>query len=51
MKLIGTKNIETERCHLRRIVPSDYIMMFEKWAKFEEVSRYYPFAPADDIEK
>ncbi len=51
MKLIGTKNIETERCHLRRIVPSDYIMLFEKWAKFEEVSRYYPFAPADDIEK
>lgn len=50
MKFIGTKNFETARCHLRRIEPSDYRMMFQNWAKYEEVCRYYPFNPAADIE-
>ena len=31
MNLIGTKNIETERCKLRRIIPDDYSMMYENW--------------------
>ena len=50
MNLIGTKNIETERCKLRRIIPDDYSMMYENWAKFDEVCKYYPFNPVDDIE-
>ena len=25
-------------------------MMYENWAKYDEVSRYYPFNPVDDIE-
>lgn len=51
MKLIGTRNIETKRCRLRRIVPSDYVMMYENWAKYEDVCKYYPFNPVDDLEK
>ena len=50
MNLIGTKNIETERCKLRRIIPDDYSMMYENWAKFDEVCKYYPFNPVDDVE-
>lgn len=50
MNLIGTRNIETERCILRRIVPTDYIAMYENWAKYDEVCKYYPFTPASDIE-
>ena len=41
MNLIGTRNIETERCILRRIVPTDYIAMYENWAKYDEVCKYY----------
>lgn len=33
MNKIGTKIIDTERCILRRIVPDDYQMMYENWAK------------------
>lgn len=50
MELIGTRNFETARCRLRRIKLSDYTMMFENWAKYEEVCRYFPFSPVDDIE-
>ena len=50
MNLIGTKNIETERCKLRRIIPDDYSMMYENWAKFDEVCKYFPFNPVDDVE-
>ena len=50
MNLIGTRNIETERCILRRIIPTDYIAMYENWAKYDEVCKYYPFTPASDIE-
>ena len=51
MRMIGTNIIETERCILRKIQLSDYQMMYENWAKYEEVCRYYPFNPVDDIEK
>ena len=37
MNLIGTKNIETERCKLRRIIPDDYSMKNENWDKFDEL--------------
>lgn len=50
MNFIGTKRIETERCILRRIVPDDYKIMYENWAKYEEVCRYFPFNPVTDIE-
>ena len=50
MNKIGTKIIDTERCILRRIVPDDYQMMYENWAKYEEVCRYFPFNPVTDIE-
>lgn len=50
MNKIGTKIIDTERCILRRIVPDDYQMMYENWAKLEEVCRYFPFNPVMDIE-
>lgn len=49
MNFIGTKNIETKRCRLRRITPDDYSVMYEKWAKLEEVCKYYPFNPTNDI--
>ena len=45
MNNIGTQNFETKRCFLRRIKLSDYTMMYENWAKYDEVSRYYPFIP------
>ena len=50
MNKIGTQIIDTERCTLRRIVPDDYQMMYENWAKLEEVCRYFPFNPVTDIE-
>lgn len=50
MNKIGTKIIDTERCTLRRIVPDDYQMMYENWAKLEKVCRYFPFNPVTDIE-
>ena len=50
MNKIGTKIIDTERCTLRRIVPDDYQMMYENWAKYEEVCRYFPFNPVTDME-
>mgnify|MGYP003341359835 CR=1 FL=1 len=37
MRMIGTNIIETERCILRKIQLSDYQMMYENWAKYEEV--------------
>jgi ribosomal-protein-alanine N-acetyltransferase len=49
MNLIGTKRLETKRCILRRIEPDDYEMMYENWAKYEEVCRYFPFNPVEDI--
>ena len=49
MNYIGKQNFETKRCFLRRIKLSDYTMMYENWAKYDEVSRYYPFNPVDDI--
>ena len=49
MNYIGTQNFETKRCFLRRIKLSDYTMMYENWAKYDEVSRYYPFNPVDDV--
>lgn len=50
MNKIGTQRIETERCVLRRIVPDDYEMMYENWARYEEVCRFFPFHPMTDIE-
>ena len=50
MNQIGTQEINTERCVLRRVVPDDYKMMYENWARHEEVCRYFPFNPATDIE-
>ena len=50
MNKIGTKRINTERCVLRRIIPNDYQMMYENWARYEEVCRYFPFNPITDIE-
>ncbi len=50
MNMIGTQNIETQRCLLRRIRPEDYKNMFENWAKHESVCRYFPFDPIEDIE-
>lgn len=47
MNQIGTQTIHTERCTLRRLVPEDYQMMYENWAKYEEVCRYFPFHPVD----
>ena len=49
MNKIGTQKIDTERCVLRRIVPDDYQMMYENWARYEEVCRYFPFNPIEDI--
>ena len=37
MNYIGTQNFETKRCFLRRIKLSDYTMMYENWAKYDEV--------------
>lgn len=50
MNKIGTKIIDTEHCTLRRIVPDDYQMMYENWAKYKEVCRYFPFDPPADME-
>lgn len=50
MHLTGTPILKTERCVLRRIVPDDYRMMYENWARFEEVCRFFPFHPIPDIE-
>lgn len=50
MNRIGTQNLETPRCLLRRIRLADYKMMFESWAKYELVCRYFPFNPFKDIE-
>lgn len=50
MNKIGTQKIDTERCVLRRIVPDDYQMMYENWARYEEVCRYFPFDPLEDID-
>lgn len=49
MNMIGTQNIETKRCLLRRIRPEDYKMMYENWAKYESVCRYFPFDPIEEI--
>lgn len=50
MNKIGTKIIDTERCVLRRIVPDDYQMMYENWARYEDVCRYFPFNPIENID-
>lgn len=50
MNKIGTQTIDTQRCTLRRIVPDDYQVMYENWAKYEEVCRYFPFHPVTDLE-
>ena len=49
MNLIGTRQIETERCVLRRIRSEDCALMYENWAKYEEVCRYFPFHPAGSL--
>ena len=49
MNMIGTQNIETKRCLLRRIRLEDYKMMYENWAKYESVCRYFPFDPIEEI--
>lgn len=43
MNKIGTQKIDTERCVLRRIVPDDYEVMYENWARLEGIARqkYY----------
>ena len=51
MNLIGTRQLETDRCLLRQIRPDDYKPMYENWARYEEVCRYFPFHPVHDIEE
>lgn len=51
MNLIGTRDIETIRCKLRRIRPDDYSMMYENWGRLDEVCKYFPFHPIDDVER
>ena len=51
MNLIGTRQLETDRCLLRRIRPDDCETMYENWARYEEVCRYFPFYPVHDIEE
>ena len=43
--------METDRCLLRRIRPDDCEAMYENWARYEEVCRYFPFHPVHDIEE
>ncbi len=50
MNLIGTRRLDTERCILRCIKPDDYEMMYENWAKYDEVCRYYPFHPVQNLD-
>ena len=50
MNRIGTRTIETNHCTLRRIEPDDYRMMYDNWAEYEEVCRYFPFNSVDNIE-
>ena len=40
--------IVTDRCVLRRIRAEDAAVMYESWAKYEAVCRYFPFDPAAD---
>ena len=40
--------IVTDRCVLRRIRAEDAAAMYESWAKYEAVCRYFPFDPAAD---
>ncbi len=47
---MATERIETDRLVLRRFVPEDYKAMYE-WAKLEEVSRYFPWNPMNEIEQ
>ena len=49
MNLIGTRQIETDRCILRRIRPEDCEAMYENWARYEEVCRYFPFHPVSGL--
>lgn len=35
MNKIGTRNIDTMRCRLRRILSDDYKAIYENWAKYE----------------
>lgn len=49
MNRVGTRTIETKRCILRKIRADDYEMMYENWAKYESVCRYFPFNPTEDI--
>ena len=45
---VGTRTIVTNRCILRRIRAEDAAAMYESWAKYAEVCRYFPFDPAAD---
>ena len=47
---VGTQTIETERCILRRIAPGDAHLMYENWARHEEVYRFFPFDPIESEE-
>ena len=51
MNWIGTRQLETDRCLLRQIRPDDCETMYENWARYEEVCRYFPFHPVHDIEE
>ena len=48
IRSIGTRMIVTDRCVLRRIRAEDAAAMYESWAKYEAVCRYFPFDPAAD---
>lgn len=50
MHRLGTHMLETERLVLRRITMNDYKMMFYNWACLEECSKFFPWAPAKDID-
>lgn len=50
MRNTGTQPLQTERFLLRRFVEEDYYAMYHKWAKHEEVARYFPWNPMSDIE-
>ena len=51
MNYIGTQNFETKRCFLRRIKLSDYTMMYENWAKYDEKEEVVNMCKAWDDHK
>lgn len=49
MKLLGTKEIETDRLLLRKIKESDYICAYNNWCNDKEVAKYVTWDIYKDI--